>query len=79
MKIKKLIEQLKNLPENTDVYFYLIPNNGKEEDSDQFDIELSFIDSISSNTDTAHDNPYIDFGFQVDKKTDISHFQDLLR
>lgn len=75
---EKAIEALQKLPDGTALYFYLIPNNGKEEDGDENDIELNFADTIYSGG-LDNDEPFIDFGFQVGEETDISHFQDLLR
>ena len=75
---EKLIKELQELPDGTNMYFVLIPNNGKEEDTDQYDIELNWVGvTDTSLLDTASQS--VEFGFQVNKKTDISHFQDLLR
>ena len=66
MKANELMEILKGIPKETELNFYLIPNDGREEDGDQDDQLLENITIINSaGVEDVHDGePYLDFGIK---------------
>jgi len=59
-----LIKMLENIPNETELNFYLIPNDGREEDGDQNDEPLENL-SIIWGGGTDLDEPQIDLGIQL--------------
>ena len=66
MKAKELIKILQDIPKETELNFYLIENDGSEEDTDKSDQRLENLSVIySAGVEDGHDGePYLDFGLQ---------------
>ena len=62
----ELIKSLEQYDDNTELNFFLIPNDGTEEDTDKDDIPLTFVGGIST-SGADDENPYIDLGLQEKK------------
>ena len=67
MKVKELIKRLKQYEDrNVEVIFKLIPNDGREEETDEFDITISCVGEIYTGGVECGGAlpPYVEIGFQ---------------
>lgn len=65
MKVSEIKEIIKNLEDQTEINFYLIPSDGSELDDDREDKILFNPQVISDGSDS--EEPYIDFGVQLER------------
>ena len=69
MKKSELLELIKDAPMDTELNFFLIPNDGSEEDVDEKDLPLENLSIVwSGGLDL--DEPQLDLGIQFPKATD---------
>ena len=62
MKIKSLIKLLEKYEnKNVEVNLKLIPNDGSEEDTDKYDLDIKCVGVIYNGLD--YDKPFIEIGF----------------
>lgn len=77
MKLKDFNKMLEIAPDDTELNFYLIPNDGSEEDGDDNDIELENITIISS-SQVDDEEPQIDLGLQFPKSINLEEIKVLV-
>ena len=65
MKKRDLIKALERYDDDTEINFFLIPNDGSEEDGDENDKEIKFVGEIY--TGQLEDDNIVDVGFQEPK------------
>jgi hypothetical protein len=77
MKLKEFNKMLEIAPEDTELNFFLIPNDGSEEDGDYNDIALENLNIISS-SQLDDEEPQIDLGVQLPKNINLEKLKELI-
>jgi hypothetical protein len=58
------IKVLERYDDDVDIDFFVIPNDGSEEDGDEKDLHLKFVNEIY--TGGIEESKYVELGFQID-------------